>query len=55
MAGSEADATAAAAVILLILSGTSVRAQHVIARLGWMVTALSIASITATTLLGGPA
>jgi len=44
-----------AAVTLLVLSRTMARGQHAIARLGWMVTALSIASITATTLLGGPA
>lgn len=47
-------ALAAAAVTLLIMSRTRVRAQQAIARLGWMVTALSVASVTATTLLGGP-
>src|SRR5260370_28146656 len=44
-----------AAVTLLILSRVMARGPQVIARLGWMVTALSIASITATTLLGMPA
>lgn len=44
-----------AAVTLLVLSRVMARGQLVIARLGWMVTALSLASITATTLLGRPA
>lgn len=44
-----------AAVTLLILSRAMARGPHVIARLGWMVTALSLASITATMLLGRPA
>src|SRR6266581_2011016 len=43
------------AVTLLILSRTMGRGHRVIARLGWVVTALSVASITAATLLGNPA
>jgi hypothetical protein len=48
-------ALGAAAVTLLILTLVTGRRPHLIARLGWTVTALSIASITATTLLGRPA
>jgi crotonobetainyl-CoA:carnitine CoA-transferase CaiB-like acyl-CoA transferase len=48
-------ALGAAAVTLLIVSRVTARGQHIIARLGWTVTALSLASITATTLLAGPA
>ena len=44
-----------AAVTLLILTRVMARGPHLIARLGWMVTALSLASITATTLLARPA
>lgn len=48
-------ALGAAAVTLLIASRVTARGPYVIARLGWTVTALSLASITATTLLGRPA
>jgi len=43
------------AVVLLITCRAATRSQHVAARLGWAVVALSAASLAATTLLGMPA
>jgi len=43
------------AVALLVVGRVSARGQHLATRLGWVVAALSVASLAITTLLGRPA